>query len=123
LDPDSFEAAQAASNSADAAYNLIWKNSAESADIDEAEMLARKAVHITKELDRYDSQTERCFEALINVLKIKNNYGNETKCLLEDHLNNDIRHHGIDSKYASHTNHHLGHYYEDIAGQSSSRKG
>jgi hypothetical protein len=50
LDPDSLEAANAASNLANESVNLINKNGPENADIEESEMLARKAARIIKEL-------------------------------------------------------------------------
>jgi hypothetical protein len=50
LDPDSFEAANAAKNLVNSSYLLIETNGPESANIDEAEMLARKAVSIMKNL-------------------------------------------------------------------------
>jgi hypothetical protein len=43
LDPDSFEAAEAAINLVNASCNLIKSNGPDSADKEEAEMLARKA--------------------------------------------------------------------------------
>jgi hypothetical protein len=44
LDPESFEAAEAAGNLSRASFDLIQANGPGSADIDEAEMLAKKAV-------------------------------------------------------------------------------
>jgi hypothetical protein len=92
LDPDSFEAAKAASNLAEASFNLIDKNGPESADIDEAEILARKAVQIIKEFTGPGS-TENidAFEVLANVLFIKEDFIDETKSLLYDYLSNAIR--------------------------------
>jgi hypothetical protein len=50
LDPDIYEAAKSASTLAEASMNLIKANGPDSADIGEAEILARKAVRVIKAL-------------------------------------------------------------------------
>lgn len=78
LNPDSKEAAMAASNLVDASYNMIKESGPESADINEAEALARKGVRITKELMKHSKSAERSFCILIDILLYKENYGDET---------------------------------------------
>lgn len=69
LDPNSYEAAIAASNLPCASINLIKANGPESADIEEAEMLVRKAVRIVKELKGHGSaEMINIFRTLIYVL-------------------------------------------------------
>jgi tetratricopeptide (TPR) repeat protein len=55
LDRESFEAAKAATNLSCASINLIDANGPESADIEEAKLLARMAVRIIKKLKGFDS--------------------------------------------------------------------
>jgi hypothetical protein len=71
LDPECCEADRAACSLALATHKLIKANGLECADIEEAEMLARKAVRIMKELKGHDSNSLIwTFSALSNVLKL-----------------------------------------------------
>jgi tetratricopeptide (TPR) repeat protein len=69
LDPDSYEAAQASINLSFACCNLNKRDGPESADIEEAEMLASKGISIIKEVKGpgcYDMRWS--FSALIKVI-------------------------------------------------------
>jgi hypothetical protein len=59
----------------------------QSADIDEAEMLARKVVRIMKELrGPVSGEMMNAFRSLVKILFTKNDFTDETACLLEDML-------------------------------------
>jgi tetratricopeptide (TPR) repeat protein len=116
LDPDSFEAANAASNLADASRNLINENGPLSADIKEAEILARKAVRIVRELKGpFSFEMRNAFRSLVNVIFLKGDFTNETKSVLEDFLSDAIRHEGVDGKSTGCGNGHLGLFYFNLA--------
>jgi hypothetical protein len=101
-------------NLADASCNLINKNgpeNADNADIDEAEMLARKAVRIIKELKGpVDDEMSHAFPSLLSVLFIKGDFTDQTNNLLEDYLSNAVRYEGVDAESNGHDLHHLGHF-------------
>jgi hypothetical protein len=121
-DPDSFEAAKAARNLANASCNLICKNGPDSADIEEAEMLAKKAVRIMKELKGpVSSEMINAFQALVNVLMIRKNSIDETKNLLENYLSDAIRYQGVDldGKSTGYANNHFGYFHRKLANISS----
>jgi hypothetical protein len=112
LIPDSFEAAIAASNLANASCNLINKNGPESADVDEAVMLARKAVRIIKELKGPTAiETLNAFNTLVNVVHVKKDFTDETKSLFDDYLSDVIRYQGIDGVTTSFANYNLGRFH------------
>jgi hypothetical protein len=98
---------------------LIQTNGPESADIDEAEMLARKAVQILKELETssgcdivnaeaFYNTIITSFNNLVKVLFQKYNFSDDTKSLLKDHLNYVIRRKGGDHLTSGNANQHLG---------------
>jgi hypothetical protein len=108
LDPDCFEAARAAMNLANASCNLIIKNGPESADFDEAEMLARKAVRIVKELKGPGSNKMIiASQILFEVTLMKRNFIDETKNLLEDYFNDTVSYDEVDGESTGCANHHL----------------
>jgi hypothetical protein len=112
LDPESYEAARAATRLANASRHLIDENGADSADIEEAEMLARKAVRIVKKVKGPCSEEIRfSFSFLMDIKCHKNNYGQETKGLLEDYLSDAIRYEGMDGRITGHANDFLGRFY------------
>jgi hypothetical protein len=116
LDPNSYEAADAARNLANASCNLIETNGFKSAVIEEAEMLARKAVRIMKELKESKSiEMINTFQTLVNVLSTKKDFSDETKRLLEDYLNYAIRFQGLDSESASFAQRHLGRFHYNFS--------
>jgi hypothetical protein len=97
LDPESFEAAKAAGDLALASYKFRKTNHPDSGDIEEAEMLARKAVRIIKRLKgSANNEMVFSFRALIRIKFLKNDYGDETKGLLDDQLREAIREQGLD---------------------------
>jgi hypothetical protein len=98
LDPDSYEAADAAKNLAGTSYDLIMANGPGSINLEEIEILARKAVRIIKKLKGPASDK---FTWSFNVLSdiiifLKKDYGEETKCLLEGYLTDAIKFQGLD---------------------------
>jgi tetratricopeptide (TPR) repeat protein len=120
LDPNSFEAATAARNLARASCDLIKENGAESADIDEAEMLARYAVRITKDLKGASSiEMVSIFNALVTVQFTKNDLTDKTKTLLKDYLCETMIHPGMSDKQSDHANLHLGRFHHKTAHASS----
>jgi tetratricopeptide (TPR) repeat protein len=103
LDPESFEAVGAGDRLAFASCLLIKANGPESADIDEAEMLARKAVRIVKELKGPGSESMRYnFNVLVEVLALKEDYSDTTKDLLEVYLSDAIRSKGRNGRIIGH---------------------
>jgi tetratricopeptide (TPR) repeat protein len=120
LDPDSCEAAKAAINLANASCLLIEANGPESADIEEAEMLARKAVRIMMELKGPGiSDMMYAFQALVNVIFTKKDLTDQTKSLLEDYLSDSIRHEGVDGVGTGCANKFIGRFHALIAESSS----
>jgi hypothetical protein len=116
LDPESYEAAKAAGNLAGASYNLIKANGPDSADIEEAEMLATTAVRIIKALKGpSDSYLKLIFGYLMNIKYSRKDYGDDTKSLLEDNLSDAIIIEGVDGKRTATANEYLGHPYHTIA--------
>jgi hypothetical protein len=112
LDPESFEAAKAATNLSCASINLINANGPESADIEEAKLLAREGVRTIKEIKGFDSPDYRwCFDNLLKVLFFKKDYGKESQSLLEDNLSDAIRHQGMDGKITYRANDYLRRFY------------
>jgi hypothetical protein len=115
LDPESVEAAKGAATLAQATCNLISKNGPESADIEEAEMLARKAIRIMKERKGPASnELGYVFESLVRVRLLKEDFTGETKSLLEDYLSDAIRYETKDGENASLANRHLGQFHSLI---------
>jgi tetratricopeptide (TPR) repeat protein len=118
LDPDSYEAAAAARNLAEASFNLFPESvdiDPESADIDEAEILARKAVRIVKELKGPGSDKMiPVFQTLIKILFEKKNFTDETKNLLTNFLSDAIRYQGVDGQNTGHANFNLGIFHQKI---------
>jgi hypothetical protein len=116
LDPESFEAAEAAINLSSASCNLIQANSSESADIEEAEMLAIEGVRVIEELKGLDSADYGCsFSALVHVLFLKKDYGEDTEGLLEENLSDSIRHNGMDDGNTGSANDYLKRFHFDIS--------
>jgi hypothetical protein len=121
LDPESFEVARAASHIAEASYNLLKINGIDSAgiDIEDAEMLARKAVCIFKNLDspvhNTTHDTTYSFCTLVEIKFFKNDFGEETKSLLEDFLSDAIIYHGPDMRVTSMAYRCLGGFHYKIA--------
>jgi hypothetical protein len=75
-----------------ASCNLIKSEGSDSADIEEAEMLARKAVHIMKKLgDPGGDGVRWTFGNLVIVLFQKEDFGDETLKLFENFLNETIK--------------------------------
>jgi hypothetical protein len=108
LDPDTYAADKAALNLADASSNIYAEAKAahladascsmlqfsgpESSDIEEAVMLARKAVRIIIELKGFaDEDSIWAFGALFNVFHIKKDFSEETKSLYEEYMSDAIR--------------------------------
>jgi tetratricopeptide (TPR) repeat protein len=115
LDPDSYEAADAAKNLAEASCNLIMKNGPEAADIEEAEMLARKAVRIIKHLQGAgNEELSMSLDTLVNILLLKKDFSNETRILLEEHLSDAITYQGKDGKNAAIAYYNLGRFHFEI---------
>jgi tetratricopeptide (TPR) repeat protein len=112
LDPESREAADAATRLANASRHLIKQNGADNADIEEAEMLARKAVCIMKKVKGHCSKQMRfSFGALMDIKCLKIDYGQETKGLLEDYLSDAIRYQGMYGRITGYANDCLGRFY------------
>jgi tetratricopeptide (TPR) repeat protein len=112
LNPDSCEAAKAAGDLSEASINMIEAKGPESADIIEAEMLARKAVRIMKELKGCGSlEFLNAFNSLSKVIMLKKDFSDESKSLLEENLSDSIRCQGIDGRNTGHANSHLGFFY------------
>jgi hypothetical protein len=87
---------------------LIQANDPESADIDEAEIFARKTVRIVKELKGPGSQEMiGVFQVLVKVIFMKDIFTDETKGLLRDHLNDALRYEGVSSTNVAYANCHL----------------
>jgi hypothetical protein len=115
LDSENFEAAEAPCSLACAFYELIRANGSESADVEEAEMLARKAVLVMKELKGLGSDyVGWSFGVLTLVLRFKKDYGDETKKMLEDYFSDAIRYQGKDGDMTASAHDHLGHFHHDI---------
>jgi tetratricopeptide (TPR) repeat protein len=108
FDPESLQAAFAASNLAIASCNLIKSEGPESADIEEALMLARKAVYIMKKLgDPGDDGVRWSFGNLVIVIFQKGDFGHETMKLFEDFLSDAIKNREDDANISA-ANSHLG---------------
>jgi hypothetical protein len=87
LDPESFAAANATTDLSCAIYDMIKANGLESADIDEAEMLAREGLRIMRKLkDPGSMEIKWNYEALVQILFFKKDFSDGTKTLLEGFL-------------------------------------
>jgi tetratricopeptide (TPR) repeat protein len=109
MDPDAL--ARAACNLS----RLIFRNVSESADIEEAEMLARKSVQIM--IDFKGPAHEDmilCFKNLVDVLKYQKKR-TETYSLLENCQRDAIRYQGRDNKSTGHAYQQLGNFHKEIA--------
>jgi hypothetical protein len=123
LDPDSYKAAETAFNLSRASFKLILADVSKSADLDEAKMLAKKAVQIFKELKGPGSyKMANAFQALISIKLIKNDLTDETKSLLEVHLSNAIRYQGVDGEMTGCANHHLVRFHCNASHKLSNAK-
>jgi hypothetical protein len=93
----------------------MQKNGIVDADIKEAEMLARNSVCIVKELYGPRSTKHKWnFGVLVDVLRTKGDYGDETKSLLEDYFSDSIKYHGIDSNITASAHRHFGSFNFNI---------
>jgi hypothetical protein len=93
MNPESYEAADAASIVALSTFNLIKDNGPEGGNIDEAENLARMPIRIMKELS---NEVIWGYGALAEILIMKKDFTDEKKSLYEEFLSDGIRCHGID---------------------------
>jgi hypothetical protein len=100
LNPESYEAANAAINLVNASYDLMKTNGPESADIEEAGMSARDAIRIM-ESHKMPYGNDNGFEILISILFMKKDFTNETKSLLENYLTDSVRNQGVDGRNTS----------------------
>jgi hypothetical protein len=96
--------------------NLIEANGPESGNIEEAEMLARTALRIMKELKRPTFEFKKCFDGLLGILFFKKDYGVVTESLLNNYLSNAIRCQGLDGKSTCGANDCLGRFHFRIYG-------
>lgn len=92
MDPESYQAAIATGYLAKASSRSFQANSPDCGpDIEEAEILAKKAVRIFKKLQSPTSDEVLCgMSILVNIKFFNNDYGDETKSLLEDYLSDAI---------------------------------
>lgn len=115
LDPESYDAGDAARNLALASCELLEANGLESANIEEAEKLARESVRIMKILEGSTSgDVKSSFNVLVRVLTLKNDCGDDLKSVLEDQLSYAIRGWGTDAKITSIAHADLGIFHNRI---------
>jgi hypothetical protein len=119
LDPESFEACNAAISLSRATCNLITTDGPEGGDIEEAETLAKEAVRIASNLGGYFVSDlriaqKRAFSTLVDVKLIKKDFTDETKKMLENYLSDSIRYEGMDGEGTGSANSHLGRFYSEF---------
>jgi hypothetical protein len=115
IDPESREAAAAAAQLAQTCHDHIEAIGPDSADIEEAEMLARKAVEIMKKFrDPVSKEMMAGVKALADIKLLQNDFGDEIKNLLEDCLSDAIRFKGLDSGATAIANDYLGPFHLQI---------
>lgn len=116
MDPESYQAAEAALHLAIASYGCV-ANGLVSANIDiieEVDMLAKKSIRIMKKLKGHLSDEVLLgLDTLITVVFTKNYH--ETKCIFEDHLSDAIRYQGIDGEITGYAHFHLGRLHMQIS--------
>jgi tetratricopeptide (TPR) repeat protein len=116
LDPESYLVARACLNLAKVSCGLIRGNNSEVVDIEETEMLARKALQIMEKLIGFKSKDmEWSFNILADVLRLKKDLTDERENLLQDYLNDAIRYQGIDSSMTASAHNHFGDFHDEIA--------
>lgn len=121
LDPDSYEAAKAADNLSHASYNMLKENRTASGDLDEADMLARKALRIIKDKKGTGfAELIIAFHNLVLIKTMKKDCGDETMILFEDFLSDLVRDQGKDHKITAIVNAHLARFHFDIMDTSLS---
>lgn len=79
------EIANAAQSLAEVSYHLIVQNGPDRCDIEEAEMLAKKAVRIRENTEPSIGPTSRAVKILIDILQLRN-HDDEAKQILERSL-------------------------------------
>jgi hypothetical protein len=115
LDPESYEAAKAALNLARASYNLYQTVGPDSADIEEAEMLAKEGVSYIMNnfkgcvsdimidgvsdimIDDVSNIMMDGVCTLLNIKFMKKDFGDETRNLLEDYFSHAMKYDGDDT--------------------------
>jgi hypothetical protein len=94
---------------------LIRENGLESADIEEANMLATQTFRIIREIKGSCSdETEWCIVALLSIKSQKKKFSEEIKGSTEGFLSDAIRYQGVDGRITGHPNLHLGLFHLNI---------
>lgn len=96
------------------------ENDPEGGDIIEAEMLARKAVHIMKEFKGpFSKASLLSCKVFFNIILFKKDFTDETKSLLEDYLSDAIRYEGVDGESTALAHSHLALFHSGISDKFS----